>query len=163
MTSRKKSRQGWLMKSEPSVYSLQDLEREGRTGWEGVRNYQARNFMRDEMKEGDLVLFYHSNSKPAGIAGLARICTEAFPDKTALDPKSHYHDPKATPADPRWVQVELEFVERFAELIPLERLKADSALEEMLVVQRGQRLSVQPVAEAHLKHVLKLAGSRQTL
>ncbi len=150
----------WLMKSEPSVYAIEDLERDGRAEWEGVRNYQARNLMRDEMRRGDLVLFYHSNAKPSGVAGVARVVREAYPDPTALDPTSPYHDPRATPEDPRWVQVDLGFVERFERLVPLAALKADPALEGMLVTRRGQRLSVQPVERAHFARVLELAGAR---
>ncbi|MDF1562706.1 MAG: EVE domain-containing protein [Deltaproteobacteria bacterium] len=153
----------WLMKSEPSVYGIADLERDGQAGWEGVRNYQARNFMRDEMKLGDLVLFYHSNSKPSGVAGLAKVVREAYPDAAALDRKSEYFDPKATADDPRWVQVDLGFVERFDEVLPLEALKDDPKLAEMLVVQRGQRLSIQPVTAPHFRRVLKLAGASTRL
>lgn len=150
----------WLMKSEPSVYAIEDLERDGRAEWEGVRNYQARNLMRDEMRRGDLVLFYHSNARPSGVAGVARVVREAYPDPTALDPESPYHDPRATPEDPRWVQVDLGFVERFDRVVPLAELKADPALEGMLVIRRGQRLSVQPVERAHFARVLELAGAR---
>jgi len=145
------------MKSEPNVYSIQDLERDGRDGWEGVRNYQARNLMRDEMRVGDLALFYHSNAKPPGVAGVARICREAYPDDTQFDPKSPYHDARSDPDNPRWIRVDVEYVETFAELVGLPALKADPALEEMMVTRRGSRLSVQPVEKAHFKHVLKLA------
>src|SRR5690606_17593040 len=103
----------WLMKSEPGSYSIDDLQRDTRTSWEGVRNYQARNFMRDDMRPGDGVLFYHSGANPPGVAGLAKIARAAYPDPTALDPDSHYYDPKATKEDPRWVMVDIEFVEKF--------------------------------------------------
>ena len=103
----------WLMKSEPGVYSIHDLRRDGRTGWEGVRNYQARNFLRDDAQPGDRVLFYHSNADPPGVAGLARIARAGYPDPTALDPDSDYFDPKASEADPRWYTVDVEFEEAF--------------------------------------------------
>jgi predicted RNA-binding protein with PUA-like domain len=149
------------MKSEPSVYSIDDLERDGETGWEGVRNYQARNFMREAMRPGDWVLFYHSNAEPPGIAGLARVVSEcAEPDPTQFDPSSPYHDPVSEPDDPRWWMVRVGFVERFARLLPLERLRAEPALAGMALLRRGQRLSVQPVTLAELRRVLELAGAR---
>lgn len=149
----------WLMKTEPDVYSIDDLQRDGTERWEGVRNYQARNFMR-EMSKGDLVIFYHSSAKPPGIAGLCRVSREAHPDPSQFDPQSEYYDPKSTKEDPRWSLVDVEFVERFAELIPLQALKADPALEGMLIAQRGSRLSVQPVEKKHFKRVLKMAGAK---
>lgn len=147
----------WLMKSEPDVYSIDDLKRDGSTSWEGVRNYQARNFMRDEMKVGDLVLFYHSNAKPPGVAGLARVCREAHPDPTQFDPKSDYYDPKATRENPRWMLVDVEYVERFAALLPLESLKADADLEGMELLRKGSRLSVQRVEKGHISHILAIS------
>lgn len=150
----------WLMKSEPDVYSIDDLARDGRTHWDGVRNYQARNFMRDEMKVGDLVLFYHSNADPPGVAGIARVASEPYPDPTQFDRRSTYHDPKAKKDDPRWYLVDVEHVETFGELVPLESLKSDSALDGMLVTKRGMRLSVQPVERKHFQRVLKLAKAK---
>lgn len=147
------------MKSEPDVYSIDDLQRDGTESWEGVRNYQARNFMRD-MAVGDLALFYHSNAKPPGIAGLARICREAYPDDTQFDPKSQYFDPKSKKDEPRWSMVDVEFVEKFNELLSLQTLKDTGALEGMRVIQKGSRLSVQPVDLAHFKKVLKLAKAK---
>lgn len=155
-----RARKHWLVKSEPDVYSIDDLARDGRTMWDGVRNYQARNSMRDEMAIGDLVLYYHSNASPPGVAGVARVCGEAYPDPTQFDPKSDYHDAGSKPDDPRWWLVDIEMVERFRELVPLDTLKADPALDGMLVVKRGMRLSVQPVERAHFAHVLKLAGAK---
>ena len=143
----------WLMKSEPDVFSIDDLARDTRTAWEGVRNYQARNSMRDDMKLGDKVLFYHSNAEPSGVAGVAEIVREAYPDPHALDPKSDYHDPKATPATNVWVTVEIGFVERFPAVLPLAALKAEAALEGMEVIRKGSRLSVQPVSAAHFEKV----------
>ena len=150
----------WLMKSEPDVYGLADLERDGETGWEGVRNYQARNFMRDDMRVGDGVLFYHSNTKPPGIVGLARVSKEAHPDPHQFDPESKYYDAKSSKDDPRWMMVAVEFVESFGETLALQDLKQDPKLEGMALLQRGQRLSVQPVDAKHWKHLLKLAGSK---
>lgn len=148
----------WLMKSEPDVYSIDDLRRDGFSPWEGVRNYQARNFMRDNMRVGDYVLFYHSNAKPPGIAGVGRVSRESYPDFTATDPDSKYFDPKTDPEKPRWMMVDVAFVAKFDELLPLQQLKDDPELSEMLVVQRGQRLSVQPVVQADFERVLFLAG-----
>ena len=155
--------QCWLMKSEPDVYGIDDLARDGSTGWEGVRNYQARNFMRDAMRVGDLVLFYHSNAEPPGVAGLARVAGGAEPDPTQFDPGSEYFDAGSKPEDPRWLHVRVGFVERFAEVVPLEVLRNDAALAGMALLQRGQRLSVQPVSPAHFARVLALAGAKTTL
>jgi predicted RNA-binding protein with PUA-like domain len=149
----------WLLKSEPQVFSIDDLQRDGRTGWEGVRNYQARNFMRDEMKEGDLALFYHSNAPPPGVAGLARVVGTPRADPSQFDPKSPYFDASSSKASPRWVMATVAFVERF-NLVPLEVLKADPALAGMALLQKGQRLSVQPVSPGHFARVLKLAKAK---
>jgi predicted RNA-binding protein with PUA-like domain len=148
------------MKSEQNVYSIDDLERDGSTYWEGVRNYQARNFMRDDMKAGDFVLFYHSNSDPTGVAGVARVSREAYADPTQFNAKSKYFDPKSTAAAPRWQLVDLAFVERFEAVVSLADLKADLRLDTMLVVQRGQRLSIQPVDKRHFKRVLATAAAK---
>jgi predicted RNA-binding protein with PUA-like domain len=141
------------MKSEPGAYSIADLERNGTTCWDGVRNYQARNTMRDDMRKGDLVLFYHSSADPAGVAGVAKVCREAYPDHTAFDRRSRYYDPKSDPESPRWMMVDLEFVERFPRVVPLAELKADPKLTGMLVTKRGMRLSVQPVEKEHFQVV----------
>ena len=146
----------WLMKSEPGTYSIDDLQREGDTPWEGVRNYQARNFMRDEMKVGDLVLFYHSNAKPPGVAGVGKVCREAYPDSFAWDTKSAYHDPRASPDNPIWQMVDVSFVDKFAAVVPLDVLKRKPALKDMLVVKKGMRLSIQPVTEAEFDVVLAM-------
>jgi predicted RNA-binding protein with PUA-like domain len=151
-------RRYWLFKSEPDVYSLDDLERDGSTYWEGVRNYQARNFLRDEVKAGDLVLYYHSRTRPPGIVGVARVSRSAYPDPTQFDPESHYFDPKATAEKPRWVVVDVEYVAHFDEAVTLEQLKADPRLEGMLVTRKGQRLSIQPVEAKHWRRVCRLAG-----
>lgn len=146
----------WLMKSEPDVYGIDDLKRDGSTCWEGIRNYQARNFMRDEMAVGDGVLFYHSRSKPPGVAGVARVTRAAYPDHYAQDPDHTYFDPKASPEDPRWYMVDIGYTETFPTYVPLATLKADPALAGMPVTRRGQRLSVQPVSAEHFAHVLAL-------
>jgi predicted RNA-binding protein with PUA-like domain len=143
------------MKSEPDAYSIDHLARAGRGPWDGVRNYQARNHMRD-MRVGDLVLFYHSSTEPPGVAGIARVCREAYPDHTQFDPKHDHYDPKSKRDAPRWLMVDVEMVEKLPALVTLATLKADPALEGMLATQRGMRLSVQPVEKAHFLRVLKL-------
>lgn len=150
----------WLIKSEPDVFSIEALRRDRKTHWEGVRNYQARNHLR-AMREGDLALFYHSNADPPGVAGIARVCREAYPDDAQFKPKSKYYDPQSSPDEPRWSMVDFEFVEAFAAFVSLETLKADEALDGMLVRKRGMRLSVQPVEAAHFARVLKLGKSKQ--
>lgn len=146
--------QHWLMKSEPDVFGIADLEKKKRSGWDGVRNYQARNFMRDSMKLGDLILFYHSSCEVPGIAGIARVSREAYPDPTQFDKKSEYYDAKAKPEAPTWMMVEVEFLKKFAEILPLDRLKKEKKLAKMPLLQRGQRLSVQPVSPAEW-HVIE--------
>ncbi len=146
----------WLMKSEPNTYSIDDLRAEGRTHWEGVRNYQARNYLRDEVAVGDQVLFYHSSASPPGVAGLAVVVRGAYPDPFAFDETSPYFDARSSPDDPRWWVVDVAFVEQWAEVVPLAQLKADDALEGMLVRQKGSRLSVMPVSPAHFDHVVAL-------
>ncbi len=150
------AKQYWLMKSEPYVYSIDDLKRDGSTYWDGVRNYQARNFMRDKMRVGDLVLFYHSNAKPPGVAGIARIIKEGYPDHTAFDKNDPHYDPKSSPDNPRWFMVDVEFVEKFEQEISLRRLGEIPALEEMVVNKRS-RLSVQPVRHGEFEIVTALA------
>jgi predicted RNA-binding protein with PUA-like domain len=145
----------WLLKSEPSTYSIDDLRRDGRTSWEGVRNYQARNFMRDTMREGDRVLFHHSNATPPGVAGIGEIVRAGYPDETALDPDSPYFDPKATPDDPRWYRVDVGWVETFPHLVALERMRSTPGLEAMPLLNRS-RLSVQPVTDAEFDTIVRL-------
>ncbi|MGZ3704060.1 MAG: EVE domain-containing protein, partial [Bdellovibrionota bacterium] len=129
-----------------------------RAGWDGVRNYQARNFMRDGMKLGDQVLFYHSSCGVPGVAGIARVSRESHPDPSQFDKKSEYYDPKATLEKPIWMMVEVEFVKEFAAVLPLERLRAEKALAKMVLLQKGSRLSVQPVAPAEWEKILELQG-----
>lgn len=145
------------MKSEPDVYPFSQLVEDGSTHWDGVRNYQARNTMRDDMKVGDFVLFYHSNTKPPHVAGLARVCREGYPDHTSWDSSSKYFDEKSSPDNPRWMMVDIEPIQAF-EIISLPDLKANPALEGMPLLARGQRLSVQPVSQEHFQIVCEMGG-----
>ncbi len=154
------AKQYWLMKSEPDVYSIDDLERDGSTGWEGVRNYQARNNMK-AMKKGDEVLFYHSRATPPGVAGVARVVKEAYPDPHAFDPKSRYFDPKSSREEPRWFMVDLGFVRRFADVVALPDIKEVSALGDMVLVNNS-RLSVQPVRKKEFDLILGMAGRKRS-
>ena len=147
----------WLMKSEPDEVSIDDLAAAPKktVAWFGVRNYQSRNFMRDDMRVGDLVLFYHSSCPEPGIAGIAKVSRLAYPDATQFDPKSKYHDPKATPAAPRWFNVDVTFVKK-TRLIPLAELRAHRELATLRVLQRGNRLSITPVTPAEFAYLDKL-------
>ena len=147
----------WLIKSEPDVFSIQDLARaKGRTtAWEGVRNYQARNFLR-AMRQGDRALFYHSNAAPPAVAGIVEVVRESYPDATAWDPKSDYHDPKATPDNPIWSMVDVRLVGIFPQSITLEELRGVKALADMELLRRGSRLSVQPVTASQFRTIEKL-------
>jgi predicted RNA-binding protein with PUA-like domain len=137
----------WLMKSEPGTYSIEDLKQDGKTCWDGVRNYQARNLMRDEMQVGDGVLFYHSREKPMGVYGIAEIVREAYPDDSAFDPQDKHYDPKSDPANPTWMMVDVGYVGTLEIPVTLDMLKQTPGLEKMMVIQRGSRLSVQPVTK----------------
>jgi predicted RNA-binding protein with PUA-like domain len=146
----------WLMKSEPDVFSIDDLKKKKKSGWDGVRNYQARNYMRDDMKLGDTILFYHSSCDIPGVAGLAKVCKVSHPDPTQWDAKSEYYDPKATKETPRWFMVEVEFVEKFDEVITLTSLKDTKGLENMPLVQKGSRLSINSVSAQEFKIIIQL-------
>jgi predicted RNA-binding protein with PUA-like domain len=152
----------WLFKSEAEVFSFDDLlaEKDRTTGWDGVRNYQARNFLRDSIKVGDGVLFYHSSADPPCIAGVARVVRAAHPDPTAFDPKSDYHDPKSDPADPTWFQVSIKAVKAIDPPIDLPRLREIPELAGMELLRKGSRLSVQPVREAEWEAIMALAGGK---
>jgi predicted RNA-binding protein with PUA-like domain len=150
----------WLIKSEPDVFSIHDLatSKGKTTHWEGVRNYQARNFLR-AMKKGDRALYYHSNAEPSAVAGIVEIVREAYPDPTAWDPKSDYHDPKASPANPIWSMVDVRLVEIFGRELPLDELRGVKAIAGMELLRRGSRLSVQPVTKAQFEAIVKLAAA----
>jgi predicted RNA-binding protein with PUA-like domain len=147
----------WLMKSEPEAYSIDALAKDKTTAWNGVRNYQARNFMRDQMSLGDQVLFYHSNCDEPGIVGIAEVSKLAYPDESQFDRKSKYYDPESTREDPRWLNVDIRFVRRIGP-IPLADLRRHKELAGMRILQRGNRLSVTPVDPAEWNFVLQLAG-----
>ena len=149
--------QHWLMKTEPDTFGIDDLARVKVEPWTGVRNYQARNFMRDQMKVGDRVLFYHSNATPPGVAGLAVVKRTGVVDATQFEPSSPYYDPGSKRDSPRWICVDVEFVEKLPRLIALDELRANPALDGMVLLQKGSRLSVQPVSPAHYKAVLAMA------
>jgi predicted RNA-binding protein with PUA-like domain len=148
----------WLLKSEPEAFGIDDLERLGVSHWDGVRNYQARNNLR-AMKPGERAFFYHSSVDPAGIVGIMEVATEAYPDHTAWDPASKYFDARSTPEKPVWFMPNLRFVERFPRMITLAELRTTPGLEGMSLLQRGQRLSVQPVSEEEWHIVNAIAGS----
>lgn len=151
----------WLMKSEPDVFGIDDLKKEpkGTDYWDGIRNYQARNFIRDEMKKGDEAFFYHSNCKEPGIYGTMKIVKESYPDITAFDSKSKYYDAKSCPDNPRWFMVDVKFLKKFKSPILLSEMKLHKPLAEMKVLQRGNRLSITPVSKSHWNYILKLAES----
>ncbi len=151
----KDTRRYWLMKCEPSAYSIDDLERDGQTCWEGVRNYQARNFMRDEMRVGDGVLFYASNADPSGVTGIARVAKAAYPDHFAWKKAHKYFDSRSAKDSPTWYMVDIGFVERFIDTMSLAALKATKGLEAMMVTRKGSRLSVQPVTKAEFDIVAR--------
>lgn len=147
----------WLVKSEPAVYSIDDLKHDKKTHWDGVRNYQARNFMRDEMKKGDKVLFYHSNSEPVGVAGICEVAKEGYPDFTAFDPHDPHYDPKSKKEEPTWIMVDVKFVEKFDRIVTLQEIKDNSKLKDMKLVQRGNRLSVMPVTKKEFDEIVKMS------
>lgn len=155
-------RRHWLMKSEPDAYSFADLERDGVTAWDGIRNYQARNLMRDEMQVGDAVLFYHSRIAPMAIVGLGRVAAPAHPDASQFDPASKYYDPKSTREAPRWVCVDVAFERWLPRPLTLQELKSRPELEGMMLLQRGARLSIQPVSAEHFRSILALAKKKVT-
>jgi len=148
----------WLMKTEPGEFSIDDLARRARRTepWDGVRNYQARNMMRDQMRTGDQVFFYHSNCAEPGIVGIAEVVREGYPDPTAFEPQDKHYDPKSDPQNPRWYLVDVRLVRKLSRTITLAELKAEPTLADMALVRRGNRLSVMPVSDAHWQHILKL-------
>ncbi|MGD7652129.1 MAG: EVE domain-containing protein [Verrucomicrobiales bacterium] len=147
----------WLIKSEPDAFSIDDLAKVKQEPWNGIRNYQARNFMWRDMKVGDLAIFYHSNAKPPGAVGVARVVSEPYPDATQFDKSDKYYDPKSDPEKPRWWLVDFELVGKFDEMIPLQTMKDDPVLSEMTVCKRGSRLSITPVDPVHFEYLCGLA------
>jgi predicted RNA-binding protein with PUA-like domain len=158
----KRARRYWLFKSEPESYSIEQLAKDKSTFWSGVRNYQARNLLRDDIQLDDGVLFYHSNAKPMAVVGLARVCKAGYPDPTQFDAADHYFDATSDPADPRWYVVDIAHVATIKSPITRDMLKQQEQLEDMMLLQRGSRLSVQPVTPAEWRIVLKMAGEKES-
>lgn len=154
----KRRRHFWLFKSEPNAYSIDDLARDGSTHWDGVRNYQARNMLRDDIQVGDRVFFYHSNAKPMAVVGTAKVVKAGYADHTAFDPNDKHFDAKSDPDTPTWFMVDIELLQKFPEPVTRDELREDDVTSGMMLLQRGSRLSVQPVTEAEWKAVHKLAG-----
>jgi predicted RNA-binding protein with PUA-like domain len=150
----------WLVKAEPDCFSIDDLAKSKNktTCWDGVRNYQARNFMRDDMKIGDRVFFYHSNADPTAVVGVCEVAKEAYPDHTQFDPEDKHFDPKADPTNPRWVMVDIKLVKKFKNPVPLAEIKDNPKLQKMKLVQRGNRLSVMPVEKNEWNAILKMGS-----
>ena len=155
-------RRYWLFKSEPGSYSIDQLKKDKRTFWSGVRNYQARNLLRDDIQVGDGVLFYHSNAKPMAIVGVAKVVKAGYPDHTAFDANDEYHDPDSDPDDPRWFMVDIAHVATLAEPLTRDELKAAPGLEDMVLLQRGSRLSVQPVTKREWQAILGMCGVKES-
>lgn len=153
----------WLIKSEPDVFGIEEMKAAGTEPWDGIRNYQARNFMRDEMEIGDLALFYHSNTNPPGVAGVVKVASKCYPDPTQFDKKSKYYDEKSKEDKPRWLLVDFEFVCEMPKYVSLEELKekAEGQLEGMLTLRKGNRLSVMPVEKKHFTAVCKMGGVKK--
>ncbi len=147
----------WLVKSEPNAYSIDDLVRDKQTHWDGVRNYQARNFMRDDMKVGDKVLFYHSNAKPTGVVGVCEVIKEGYPDFTAFDPEAKHFDPKSKNDNPTWIMVDLKLIRKLKRIVTLEEIKENSKLQNMTLVKRGNRLSVMPIEKDEFDLIIKMS------
>jgi predicted RNA-binding protein with PUA-like domain len=146
----------WLMKSEPETFGIDHLKKMKREHWDGIRNYQARNMMRDDMKKGDLALFYHSNATPPGVVGVMEIVKESYPDFTAFDPESSYYDPKSTEDNPRWFMVDVKFKEKFKEMIALSELKEKKSLQDMVTLRKGNRLSITPVTKKEWDAIMNM-------
>jgi predicted RNA-binding protein with PUA-like domain len=150
-----KSKQYWLMKTEPDVFSIDDLKKNKTTLWEGVRNYQARNYMMNDMKVGDIALLYHSNATPPGVAGIMKVSAAAIPDPLQFDKKSEYYDKKATRDKPRWYCVECTFVKKFPKLVTLDELRANIALSNMVTLRKGNRLSITPLSQLEYEAIVE--------
>lgn len=154
-------RQYWLFKSEPEEYSIDAFAKDKRIHWFGIRNYQARNFLRDTVRVDDRVLFYHSNAEPMAIVGTAKVVKSGYPDHTALDPKAPYYDPKSKPDQPTWYMVDIEFLQKFPEPLTRDQLRDNTGTADMVLLRKGSRLSIQPVTEAEWHAVHKLAGVKE--
>ena len=154
----------WLMKSNPKFFSIQDLQRLGTEGWDGVRNYRARNFMRDDMQVGDKVFFYHSSAKPSGVAGIMTVSKAGYPDPTQFHPEHRHYDPIATEDEPRWYMVDVTFEQAFIEVLPLLELKFLPTLEDSLLLRKGcQQLTVIPLEPKHWRTIIEMAASLDLL
>jgi predicted RNA-binding protein with PUA-like domain len=149
----------WLMKTEPGCYGIKDLKKDGSTYWDGIRNFQARNFIRDDIKVGDMVLFYHSNAEPSGIAGVAKVSKAPYPDFTAWDPTHEHFDPKSKADAPTWFMVDIAYVSTFKRFLSLDDLRQIPELQDLLVLKKGNRLSVMPVSQEHCDLITKLGKS----
>ncbi|QQS35205.1 MAG: EVE domain-containing protein [Ignavibacteriales bacterium] len=154
------SKKFWLVKSEPNIFSLDDLKKSKNqtTCWDGVRNYQARNFMRDEMKKGDQVLFYYSSTEPNAVVGICEVVKEGYPDHTQFDPKDDHFDPKADPKNPTWIMVDIKFVKEFKTHVTLDSIRSNPKLKNMRLIQRGNRLSVMPVEKLEFEEIVKMGS-----
>lgn len=148
----------WLIKSEPEVFSIDDLAKakNQKTFWDGVRNYQARNFMRDEMKIGDQVIFYHSNSEPPGAAGICEVVKEGYPDFTAFDPDDLHYDPKSKKDSPTWIMIDVKFIKKFDKFVPISQIRENKILQKIQLLQRGNRLSVMPLTRTEFDELMKM-------
>lgn len=151
----------WLIKSEPDVFSIDDLakSKDKTTYWDGVRNYQARNFLRDDMKIGDGIIFYHSNSEPPGAVGICEVVKEGYPDFTAFDPKDIHYDHKSKKENPTWIMVDVKFIRKFERLVPISEIKENNKLNKMQLVQRGNRLSVMPLTKSEFNELVNMGSS----
>lgn len=156
------TRRYWLFKSEPDAYGFAQFQRDGRTFWHGVRNYEARNLLRDAIRVGDGVLFYHSNAKPMAVVGVAKVVKAGYPEHTAFEPEHEYHDPDSDPSDPTWFMVDVECVGAMAKPVTREAMKAEPALADMMLLRAGSRLSVQPVTPREWRTILALGGQRES-
>lgn len=147
----------WIFKSEPDVYSIEDLKRDKITYWDGVRNYEARNFLRDKIKKEDIVLFYHSNCDKPGVYGICEVVKEGYPDFTQFDPDNKYYDPKSNPAKPTWFMVDIKFLKKFDKPVLLDDMKSNTILKGMRLLQKGNRLSVLPITKMEYEEILKMS------
>lgn len=147
----------WIFKSEPDVYSIEDLKRDKITYWDGVRNYEARNYLRDKIKKGDIVLFYHSNCDEPGVYGICEVVKEGYPDFTQFDPDNKYYDPKSNSVKPTWFMVDVKFIEKFDKPVLLDDMKSNTILKGMRLLQKGTRLSVLPITKMEYEEILKMS------